>query len=95
MIQNLVNCILNYKIKCDLGNIDADADKSVQHKLMTKLLESETIYFEQVSQTLQRNLIAVIFTPIMAHDLVFNLNISNTGELSISKGTFCQRCKTW
>lgn len=29
VIKNLINCYLNYKIKCDLNNTDFNADKSV------------------------------------------------------------------
>ena len=30
-IENLISCLLNYKIKCELDNIDFDADKPAQY----------------------------------------------------------------
>ena len=32
MIENLVDCILNYKIKCHFNSIDFDVDKSLKCK---------------------------------------------------------------
>ena len=51
MNENLVDSILNYKIKYDFNSIDFDADKSMQYsevsKSITKLLEIDLSYFEE------------------------------------------------
>ena len=41
MVENLISCLLEYKVKCEYGNIDFNADKISQYKCirveMTKL----------------------------------------------------------
>ena len=51
IIENLLDCILNYAIKCDLNNIDFDADKSSNIK---KFVNQSLSYLRLVQDSLDQ-----------------------------------------
>ena len=44
-VDNLISCLLDYKIKCELDNIDFDADKPAQYSKIRE--DMVDIYKEQ------------------------------------------------
>ncbi|XP_057305334.1 uncharacterized protein LOC130642262 [Hydractinia symbiolongicarpus] len=55
MVFNLINCLLDYKAKCEFENIDFDADKPMQYKVirteLAKLYQNEEEVFGPVEDT--------------------------------------------
>ena len=44
MVENLISCLLEYKVKCEYGNIDFNADKILQYKCVR--VEMAKLYTE-------------------------------------------------
>lgn len=83
MIEYLVGCILNYKIKCDFNSIDFDANKSMQYKeickSMTNLLETCLSYFGQEILSTKPAEITNKEITVYKQKLPFGNNLMNKG----------------